>query len=164
MPVYFIGQIENGKSSIKIGVARDIKRRHRTLQTGNPLPLEIMGWMKSVDDYGLESSLHKLFKSRRGLGEWFNIEPADILSVLRRAGQNGFVAKNADAFQIIGYDSDAVPEYLGIWNWADLEMEECCPFCGCFCGMYFQDASSMYYCINCDTLTDFSELSPHFEE
>jgi hypothetical protein len=30
--------------------------------------------------------------------------------------------------------------------------------------MHFQDASQMYYCINCDTLTDFSELDPRDEE
>ena len=26
--------------------------------------------------------------------------------------------------------------------------------------MHFQEASQMYYCIRCDTLTDFSELDP----
>ena len=66
----------------------------------------------------------------RRSGEWFDIEPADILPVLMRAGRDGFVAKNADAFQIVGYDRDAVPEYLGVWEWGDLEIDECCPFCG----------------------------------
>ena len=93
-------------------------------------------------------------------GEWFAIEPADVLPILMRAGRDGFVAKNANAFQITGYDRDTVPEYLGVWEWADLEIDECCPFCGCLCGMHFQDTSQMYYCIRCDTLTDFSELDP----
>lgn len=163
MSVYFLGPCKNG-NPIKIGVAKDIHRRRRTLQTGNPAPLEVMGWITSDDDYGLEASVHKIFETRRVSGEWFDIQPADILSVLRDAGINGFVAKNADAFQIIGRDNDAVPEYLGVWNWGDLEFEECCPFCGCLCGMHFQDASSMYYCISCDTLTDFSELSPHHDD
>jgi len=26
--------------------------------------------------------------------------------------------------------------------------------------MHFQETSQMYYCTQCDTLTDFSELSP----
>jgi hypothetical protein len=56
--------------------------------------------------------------------------------------------------------SPRTPEYLGVWEWADLEIDECCPFCGCLCGMHFQEASQMYYCIRCDTLTDFSELDP----
>jgi hypothetical protein len=29
--------------------------------------------------------------------------------------------------------------------------------------MHFREASQMYYCIRCDTLTDFSELEPHDE-
>lgn len=162
MPVYFIGPSQNG-NPIKVGVAKDIRSRHRALQTGNPAPLEVMGWITSDDDYRLEKSVHQTFEAKRVRGEWFNIEPADILSVLRDAGINGFVAKNADAFQIIGHDS-AVHEYLGVWSWGDLELEECCPFCGCLCGMHFQDASAMYHCLNCDTLTDFSELSPHHDD
>jgi hypothetical protein len=47
---------------------------------------------------------------------------------------------------------------LGVWEWGDLEIDECCPFCGCLCGMAFQEASQMYHCISCDALTDFSEL------
>ena len=30
--------------------------------------------------------------------------------------------------------------------------------------MAFQDASQMYHCINCDALTDFSELSRRADE
>jgi hypothetical protein len=164
MPVYFIGQVEGRVTSIKIGVARDIQRRRQTLQTANPVPLEILGWIESENDFRLEKEMHKEFDSKRRSGEWFAIEPAEILSVLKRAGRKGFIAKNEDAFQIIGYDQDAIPEYLGVWEWGDLETEECCPFCGCFCGMHFQDASSMYYCINCDTLTNFSELSTNDDE
>lgn len=35
-------------------------------------------------------------------------------------------------------------EYLGVWEWVDLEIDECCPFCGCLCGIHFQQASQMY--------------------
>lgn len=160
MPVYFLGEDENGCSPIKIGVAKDIARRKRALQIGNPLELRLLGWIICDDDFHLERQLQKRFRRVQTRGEWFHIEPADVLQFLTRAGQRGFVAKNADAFQITGYDRDAVPEYLGVWEWADLEIDACCPFCGCLCGMHFQEASQMYYCIQCDTLTDFSELSP----
>lgn len=53
------------------------------------------------------------------------------------------------------------PNISAFGNGADLEIDECYPFCGCLCGMHFQEASQMYYCIQCDTLTNFSELSPH---
>jgi len=160
MAVYFFGEDENNCSPIKIGFTNDLRRRMRTLQTGNPLELKLLGWIVSDDDSELERDLHQRFESRRSRGEWFHIEPADILSILMQAGSRGFVMKNADAFQITGYDRDAVPEYLGVWEWGDLEIDECCPFCGCMCGMHFQEASQIYHCIQCDTLTDFSELSP----
>lgn len=35
MPVYFIGEHENGCSPIKIGVAKNIEARKRNLQTGS---------------------------------------------------------------------------------------------------------------------------------
>lgn len=158
VPVYFIGEDENGCSPIKIGVAKNIDARKRNLQTGNPLELRLLGWIEAADPFQLERHLHQRFGATQVRGEWFAIVPADILPILQRAGRDGFVAKNADAFQIIGYDRDAIPEYLGVWEWADLEIDECCPFCGCLCGMHFQDASQMYHCIGCDTLTDFSEL------
>lgn len=158
MPVYFIGEYEDGCTSIKIGVAKNIARRKRNLQTGNPLELQLLGWINTGESFQLEQRLHQNFKARHVRGEWFNIEPVDILPILMRAGYDGFVAKNANAFEIVGYDRDAIPEYLGVWEWCDLEIDECCPFCGCLCGMHFQEASQMYYCINCDTLTDFSEL------
>lgn len=164
MPVYLIGEDENGCSPVKIGVAKNIEVRQRNLQTGNPLLLRILGWIETPDAFQLERELHDQFAATRVRGEWFDIEPADILPVLMRAGSDGFVAKNAEAFQIVGYDRDAVPEYLGVWEWGDLEIDECCPFCGCLGGMHFQDASQMYYCISCDTLTDFSELSRHRDD
>ncbi|WP_457492362.1 GIY-YIG nuclease family protein [Tardiphaga sp. P5_C7] len=158
MPVYFIGQLDrDGKSIIKIGIAIDITRRHRALQTGNPIATEIMGWIVADDDYRLERDLHNRFESRHRLGEWFDIAPADVFSELQRAGRKGFVAKNADAFEIVGVDRDGVAEYAGVWVWQDLEFEDCCPLCGCCCGMHFQDTSSMYYCMNCQELTDFPE-------
>ena len=164
MPVYFIGQEDHGPFAIKIGKAKNIQKRRKQLQTGNPVELKILGWLLSDNDLVLEKQLHQSFRHARGQGEWFAIEPADILPVLMRAGQDGFIAKNADAFEIIGHDRDGIPEYLGVWEWGDLELEECCPFCGCLCGMHFQDASQMYYCINCDELTNFSEDEPDCDD
>lgn len=157
MPVYFIAEKENACSPIKVGVAKNIASRKSNLQTGNPLTLQLLGWINTEDDFHLERRLHNYFGATRVRGEWFDIEPADILPILMKAGLDGFVAKNEDAFQIIGYDQDAIPEYLGVWEWGDLELSECCPFCGCMCGMHFQEQSLMYYCLNCDELTDFSE-------
>lgn len=163
MPVYFIHQVERGQWLMKIGRAADIRRRLRALQTGNPKELKLVGWIVSENDAQTERSLHRKYTRVNVGGEWFALQPADILGDLQAAWIDGFVAKNADAFEVAGHDKDAVPEYLGVWDWADLEIDECCPFCGCLCGMAFQDTSQMYHCLHCDALTDFSELSRDFE-
>ncbi len=167
MPVYFLGEAENNCSPIKIGMTRgNIELRKRNLQTGNPLKLLLLGWIETPEAIQLEKQIHKRFEATRGRGEWFDLVPSDILPVLMEAGRDGFVAKADDysAFQIVGYDSDAIPEYLGVWDWADLETEQCCPFCGCLCGMHFQEATLMWYCVGCDTQTNFSEFEHHGAE
>ncbi len=163
MPVYFIHQVEHGQWLMKIGRAADIRRRLSALQTGNPKELKLVGWIVPENDARTERSLHRKYAHAHVGGEWFALQPADILGDLQAAWIDGFVAKNADVFEVAGHDKDGVPEYLGVWDWADLEIDECCPFCGCLCGMAFQDASQMYHCLHCDALTDFSELSPYFE-
>jgi hypothetical protein len=90
------------------------------------------------------------------------LEPAEILEDLKWAGSNGFVAHNADAFEIVAHDRDAL-RHLGVWEWSDLELDECCPFCGSLCGMHFQEASQAYYCISCRRLSDFAEQVPDFD-
>ena len=50
-----------------------------------------------------------------------------------------------------------------MWEWSDLELDECCPFCGSLCGMHFQEASQAYYCISCRRLSDFAEQVPDFD-
>lgn len=163
MAVYFIHQEERGQWLMKIGRATDIRRRLGQLQTGNPKQLALVGWIEAASDAQTEKALHRKYAGVNVGGEWFALQPADILCDLQAAGIEGFVAKNADAFEITGRDNDAVAEYLGVWVWSDLEIDECCPFCGCLCGMAFEDASQMYHCLSCDALTDFSELSPNFD-
>ena len=164
MPVYFIGEEDTPCCRIKIGVAKNIERRRSNLQTGNPLELRLLGWINTEGNFELERRLHQHFSARRVRGEWFAIEPADILLIPMRAARDGFVAKNTNAFQIVGYDRDAVPEYVGVWEWGELEIDECCPFCGCLCGMAFQEASQMYHCISCDALTDFSDFNRYDDQ
>ncbi|RDC59401.1 hypothetical protein HME9302_00589 [Alteripontixanthobacter maritimus] len=162
MAVYFILEENDADWRMKIGRSCDPQARGRALQTGNSRPLKLVGWINDGSDTVTEARLHAKYARANvkraddvAAREWFYLEPADILSDLIDAGRFGFVAKNADAFEIVGYDRDAVPEYVGVWDWANLEIDECCPFCGCFCGMHFQEASWMYHCPNCDTLTDF---------
>lgn len=152
MSVYFIADRKNGL--VKIGVSRDRNRRINQLQTGNPFKLEFMGWIEQDENhFKIEKSLHEKYSDKHFNGEWFEISQDDVIHELTL--HHGFIPKNDDAFKIIGYDRDGIPEYMGVWDWKDFELEECCPFCGCLCGMHYQEASSMYYCMNCDELTNF---------
>ena len=114
MPVYFV--IERKSDAIKIGVATDIRRRLAQLQTGSPNKLELMGWITPEDDYGTEKVLHKRYNEKRVPGgggkEWFAISQDVVLRELQQA--RGFIPRNADSFEIIGYDRDGIPEYMGV--------------------------------------------------
>lgn len=154
MAVYFVQ--DTHRNFIKVGRSSRVKKRLSDLQTGNPYDLLLMGWIESPDDPRLERELHMRFKDLRHRREWFELTVDHVLGSLKE--HNGFVPKNANAFEIDGFDKDGVPEYVGVCSWATFEIEECCPFCGCLCGMYFNEAASMYHCLKCDALTDFSEL------
>ena len=84
---------------IKIGVAKNIEARQRNLQTGILWSCGSSVGIEATDAFQLERELHQHFGSSNVRGEWFAIEPADILAILKRPARNGFVAKNADAFQ-----------------------------------------------------------------
>lgn len=155
MPVYFVAGDTSVLSPIKIGRSHDVKQRVKHMQTGSPKILYLLGWIISDDDVTLEKSLQEAFSQHVEHGEWFDINHDNILPLLINAGKNGFIAKNAAVFEIVGYDSDAIPEYAGICDWVDLTFDECCPFCGCLCGMQYIEAARMYHCANCQKPTDF---------
>lgn len=76
--VYFI-QAHCG--AIKIGVANDIKKRLRVLQSGHPHELTLLAVTQG--GVGMEGTYHWRFRAHRIRGEWF--EPhADILAEIER--------------------------------------------------------------------------------
>ncbi len=102
----------------------------------------------------MEREPHEYYSENRARGEWFEIDQESVLAELKR--HHGFVPKYGDAFDIVGYDQDGIPEYVGLCEWTDFEIYECCPFCGCLCGMHQVSEYTVYSCMNCQTLTDFS--------
>ena len=124
MAVYFILEENDADWRIKIGRSRNPKARTRDLQTGNSRVLKLVGWIDGGSDVATEARLHAKYATynvahdgEAASREWFYLQPADILDDLADAGRSGFVARNADAFEIVGYDRDAVPEYVGVWDW-----------------------------------------------
>lgn len=74
MFVYFVQCGSDKKPPIKVGVASNIEKRLKSLQTGNPYKLELLCFIEcsnSKEAYNLESFIHYELKNRRIRGEWF---------------------------------------------------------------------------------------------
>ena len=75
--VYFI--IESPfTGKVKIGKSDSPQARLKTLQTGNPNKLEIHGVVPCDNAFGLETTLHNKYNSRRLNGEWFTMNKDEI--------------------------------------------------------------------------------------
>lgn len=83
--VYFI----TDGDFIKIGIASDLDRRVRQLQTGNPRLLTVMAVIKcrSMDEArDLETFLHRSLSDLNILNEWFVFDRGAIMAAVARAG------------------------------------------------------------------------------
>lgn len=78
--VYFIYFILNEDSqAIKIGLAKDLTKRLKALQTSSPAVLKLMKALQvngAKEARDLEQSLHRQFADIRLTGEWFRAEAA----------------------------------------------------------------------------------------
>ena len=149
MYTYFIIENEdNDIHRIKIGFSKDPKKRIRTLQTGSSRKLALMGWIES-EGKTLEQSLHKKYEDYRLNGEWFSIEPCDVLEELKAQSTSSFICVQSNVGEFLGCDKDAIPEYLGPWEWLDTELEEFCPQCGWGGGVHYNSALGAENCLMC---------------
>lgn len=71
--VYFVG--DKDKKVVKIGMAKDVKRRCASLQVGFPAQLCVLHIIKNGGK-ALERSLHDRFKEYNSIGEWFFVRGA----------------------------------------------------------------------------------------
>jgi Meiotically up-regulated gene 113 len=146
---YFMVENEANKHfRIKIGFSKDPLNRLKALQTGNSRKIEIMGWIKS-DDQSLERELHKKYQKHRLHGEWFSIEPYNVLEELKSKSTLSFICVQSNVGEFLGCDYDAVPEFLGPWQWMDTEVEDFCPQCGWGGGVHYNSAIGADYCLKC---------------
>jgi Meiotically up-regulated gene 113 len=91
--IYFVQAVDGGP--IKIGIAVDVDRRLRQLQTGSPVRLRVTRTMTGGAEK--EVALHQRFKSNQLWGEWFAATPE--LARLARA-QRASNDDGADAGEI----------------------------------------------------------------
>jgi hypothetical protein len=60
---------------------QSVKNRVAGLQTGNPEPLDIVGFFRASGTK-TERALHSLFDSKRRTGEWFLLDQTDWQNIL----------------------------------------------------------------------------------
>lgn len=71
--------------TVKIGVAQDVDKRIRQLQTGAGIELELI--YKSIicsNAFAIERDVHEYFKEYRTFGEWFKISPEVVIDFLEK--------------------------------------------------------------------------------
>lgn len=152
MPVYFIVNNEHNdhsKLQVKVGLSKDVKVRLRKLQTGNPYELRLMGWIETGDHRSLEYDLHKRYAGQRLHGEWFALTPVAVLNEIKFHRLDGYIATQQSAFEIVSFDRDGVPEYVGAWQWLNVEDSDFCPQCGCGCGLQCNENYGTDRCLKC---------------
>lgn len=74
MFVYFIQCGHEKNPPIKVGVAKNIERRIKSMQTGNPFELKLLCFIECAnakEAYNLEGFIHSELKNRKIRGEWF---------------------------------------------------------------------------------------------
>jgi hypothetical protein len=133
---------------IKIGFSKDPHNRIKALQTVNSRKFKVMGWIKS-DDQSLEKELHKKYRDSKILGEWFFIKPYDVLEELKLKSTSSFICVQSNVGEFLGCDKDAIPEFLGPWEWNDTEISDFCPQCGWSGGVHYNSAIDAENCLNC---------------
>ena len=82
--IYFI--LNYDSQAVKIGIAKNVKRRLASLQTSSPSELKLLGTMKtkSVNDAKkIEKSLHTRFDENRIRGEWFKAD-TELLNYIKQ--------------------------------------------------------------------------------
>lgn len=78
-----------GADHYKVGVAKSVPKRIKSLQTSNPNLISIVSTRLVVDAYSVEQQLHQLLREFRTDGgtEWFQLEPEQALELAIALGR-----------------------------------------------------------------------------
>src|ERR1700691_1199818 len=98
----FAAKTGDAKSLIKVGMASDVDKRRRTLQTSCPYEIEtfhIFTCPNRTIAGNIERAFHVTQANRRSFGEWFNLDPSVALI---------FMVMNFEAALPSNFDSDEI--------------------------------------------------------
>lgn len=77
--VYLICAEIEGKNLYKIGYTkRDVEKRIKEFKTGNASLFYLVDSFNSRWGTKIESQLHRIFKTKKVSGEWFDLDQTDI--------------------------------------------------------------------------------------
>ncbi len=94
--IYLICADIDGEKLHKIGFTkRTIEKRLKEFKTGNAADLYLVDSFTSKWGTKIESSLHRIFKTKKVRGEWFNLNEEDVHSF------NGYCQTLHDNFEFI---------------------------------------------------------------
>lgn len=108
-----------------------------------------MGYLTSSDDRDLEARLHQKYRAKRAHSEWFNFSAGEVYEELRCHYGNAWISVEPDVFEVTSIDRDGIPEYVGAWQWDDVEPGKFCPKCGWGGGLRYNENFGGEGCLKC---------------
>lgn len=79
----YVLQADNGLH--KIGLSKNVEARVRGLMSSSPVALTVRYVLVTSQRAAIESRLHERFQDKRQHGEWFNLDPSDLLWIVETA-------------------------------------------------------------------------------
>jgi len=79
--IYLFETVSEYETKYKIGYTRNkatLKKRVKSLQTGNPEKIRIVDYFPTKHGRQVETTLHNIFSIKRLEGEWFDLEIYDV--------------------------------------------------------------------------------------
>jgi hypothetical protein len=71
------------------------------------------------------------------------------LEELKLHSTDSYISVNDNAFEVTSYDRKGVPEFVGAWQWTEVEFDEFCPNCGWGGGLDYNENYGGERCLNC---------------
>lgn len=93
--VYIIKAGPGPKDPIKVGVADDVHKRMKQLQTGNPKELRLVMHFECNDRehaFYLEKTIHSFLDAKRMHGEWFKVTKSKLMKVIDNLGKTNEIS------------------------------------------------------------------------